>query len=76
MTLIEDQHDTGSDLGLRVGALVEVQNRFDGTWSGGFALEELVIEDLDHSAVCRLRRVSDGAVLPVALPRSRVRPRH
>ena len=75
MTLIDHQPDSRWDLRLHVGAPVEVQNRFDGTWSGGFAVEELVIDGSDEPPACRIRRISDGAVLPAVLPHSRVRPR-
>lgn len=74
MTLLDHQPDTRSDLGLPVGAQVEVQNRFDGTWSGGFAVEELVGDGFEGLAACRIRRISDSVVLPAVLPRSRVRP--
>jgi len=76
MTVIDHQPDARSDRGLRVGAPVEVQNRFDGTWSGGFALEELVAAGFEEPSACRIRRISDSVVLPAVLPRTRVRPRH
>ena len=42
--------------------LVEVRNRFDGAWSGGFQVIEALVED--DETVFRLRRLSDGRVLP------------
>lgn len=44
--------------GLRAGTRVEVLTHFTGTWARGF---EVVGLD-PHS--CRVRRVSDGAVIP------------
>lgn len=44
--------------------LVEVRNRFDGTWSHGFAVVESLIGESDGPQF-RLRRLSDGYLLPV-----------
>lgn len=47
---------------LRPGDRVEVQNRFDGRWSRGFE-----VVDVLHGVGTRhyrIRRLSDGAVLP------------
>ncbi|MBU6217358.1 MAG: hypothetical protein KGR17_12200 [Acidobacteria bacterium] len=44
---------------LAVGSLVDVRNRFDDTWSPGFALTELGADN------CKVRRVTDDAPLPV-----------
>jgi len=45
------------------GAPVEVRGRYDGGWCAGFEVADRV--ETDASAVAyRLRRVSDGAVLP------------
>ncbi len=41
------------------GTKVEVMSRFDGSWSRGF----VVAEALDDGRY-RVRRISDGAVLP------------
>lgn len=44
--------------------VVEVRNRFDGSWSHGFEVIETCADDAgDHHF--RLRRLSDGVVLPV-----------
>jgi hypothetical protein len=51
---------------LPVGTHVEVQSAFDGTWQGGFVVDQVT------EAGYRLRRVSDGSVLP-ELPHERVR---
>ena len=50
------------------GAEVEVRNRFDRPWSGGFQLAEV------DGARYRLRRHSDGAVIPVLFEPDDVRP--
>jgi hypothetical protein len=46
------------------GAPVEVRNHFEGRWCDGFEVADRI--DAGSKAVAyRLRRVSDGAVLPV-----------
>ena len=47
---------------LRPGDRVDVRNRFDGRWSSGFRVDTVVADDDGYRF--RLRRVSDGAVLP------------
>jgi hypothetical protein len=47
---------------------VEVRTRFDGRWSPGF---EVVSVDDDS---CRVRRRSDGVVLPASFRAADVRP--
>lgn len=49
---------------------VEVWNVFTGRWTVGFTVAEVV------DRAYRIRRLSDGAVLPVAFSRDRVRSRH
>ena len=71
MTMIDQDRAAGPQDDLSTGAFVEVHNRFDGAWNGGFVLEELVAAE----GGCRIRRISDGAVFPAVLPLSRVRPR-
>ena len=51
-----------------VGTRVEVTNRFDRRWSRGFEVAEVV------GAGYRLRRVSDGRVIPVVFSAPEVRP--
>ena len=53
--------------GPAVGELVEVATRFTGSWSRGF-----VVADVDHHAY-RLRRLSDGHILPIAFSAHEVR---
>lgn len=50
-----------------VGVRVEVRRRFDAKWARGFEVMEL------RSGLYRLRRVSDGAVLPVLFAADDVR---
>lgn len=42
---------------------VEVRSRFDGSWCRGFEIEGV----LDGGESYRVRRVSDGVVLPVSI---------
>jgi hypothetical protein len=44
---------------LKPGTRVEVRGRFDGAWSRGFEVAEVLPDGY------RLKRLSDGAVLPV-----------
>lgn len=44
---------------LKPGTRVEVRGRFDGTWSRGFEVAEVLPDGY------RLKRLSDGTVLPV-----------
>jgi hypothetical protein len=53
---------------LGVGTHVEVRSGLDGSWQGGFVVEEVTATGY------RLRRESDGEVLP-ELPHERVRRR-
>ncbi len=53
------QDDSAVGASYRPGALVEVRCRFDGHWSPGF-----VVDRVDSDGVY-VRRLSDGAVLPV-----------
>ena len=59
--------DVWSPSQLVSGSPVEVWCPISGEWSHGFCLERM-----EHGAAV-LRRVSDGQVLPVALPLERVR---
>jgi hypothetical protein len=52
---------------LRPGTKVEVRNRFDGAWTRGFEVVEVVPDGY------RLSRLSDGSVLPVAFAVEEVR---
>jgi hypothetical protein len=52
---------------LRPGTKVEVRNRFDGAWTRGFEVVEVVKEGY------RLARLSDGSVLPVTFAADDVR---
>lgn len=55
------------DTRIPVGTDVEVRNRYSASWSAGF---ELVAAEAD---AYRVRRRSDGHVLPVAFPRDAIR---
>lgn len=51
-----------SPLRLAPGDPIEVQNRFDGTWCGGFEIAEVLGSPPRWSY--RIRRLSDGELLP------------
>jgi hypothetical protein len=51
------------------GTEVEVRTRYQGRWAGGFAIDEV------HHDRYRLRRHSDGTVLPVVFRADELRPR-
>lgn len=53
---------------LAPGTRVEVRNRFDDAWSGGF---EVLAPDDDGY---RIRRLSDGSELPITIAADDVRP--
>ena len=55
---------------LQPGTRVEVRDRFKGAWARGFEVE---CAEGDHY---RIRRLSDGAVLPVAFAPDAVREEH
>lgn len=52
---------------LRVGSRVEVRNGFDGSWSAGFDVAALTDDGY------RIRRRSDGSILPVEFAADDVR---
>lgn len=53
---------------MRPGTHVEVRSTFDGSWVRGFEL----VETEDDGSM-RLRRLSDGSVLPTPFPPDDVR---
>jgi len=59
---------------LAKGVPVAVRCSFEGTWSPGFEVAEFVLEP-DGGAGYRLRRLSDGTLLPVIFPIEDVIPR-
>lgn len=60
-----DDHTTATQF--TVGTEVEVRRRFDRAWARGFEVSGHV------EGGYRLRRLSDGAVLPVAFPEDDIR---
>lgn len=52
---------------LEPGTRVEVRSHFEGHWSRGFEVAEVVGEGY------RVRRLSDGSVLPASFPADDVR---
>ena len=53
---------------MKPGDHVEVRNNFDNEWSRGFEIVEVVFDD-----AVRIRRRSDGALLPVPFAVAEVR---
>jgi hypothetical protein len=65
---LDASHETDESPCLAPGTRVEVRRRFDAKWARGF-------EVLDHSGgLYHLRRLSDGAPLPVGFVEDDVRP--
>lgn len=58
---------------MKTGTKVEVQDRFARTWRRGFEVAAAVDGDSDGVAGYRIRRLSDGAVLPVVFTADEVR---
>lgn len=56
---------------IATGTRVDVRNRYVGAWSHGFEVAESINGD-----GYRVRRVSDGSILPEPLSRDEVRPEH
>ncbi len=48
------------------GFRVRVRNRFDGTWTSGFAIDDYDGEHGEDGTSYVLRRLSDDSTLPVA----------
>lgn len=57
---------------LAPGTPVEVRRRFDRAWARGFAVAE--VSAGTGTDAYRVRRLTDGAVLPVWFPADEVRP--
>lgn len=56
---------------LNVGDRVEVRRRFDAQWARGFEIVEI-----SDTGTVRVRRVSDGEVLPAEFARGDIRTAH
>jgi hypothetical protein len=59
---------TATSTRLRPGMRVEVSTRYQGDWANGFEVVSVEIGG------CRVRRISDGSLLPVEFAYPRVRP--
>ena len=58
---------------VRPGTRVEVRNRFDAKWTRGFEVADLVDGDEPNGPKYRVRRRSDGAILPATFTRDDLR---
>jgi hypothetical protein len=56
---------------VKLGTKVEVRDRFDRRWTRGFEVAETV--ETGEGAGYRIRRLSDGSVLPVVFGADEVR---
>ena len=56
---------------MKPGTKVEVRDRFDRRWTRGFEVAEIV--ETGEGAGYRIRRLSDGSVLPVVFGADEVR---
>jgi hypothetical protein len=56
---------------MKPGSVVEVRSRFDGGWVSGFQV--VAVEHTAEGETCRVRRTSDGAVLPVPFSAAELR---
>ncbi|MCC7077845.1 MAG: hypothetical protein IT198_12025 [Acidimicrobiia bacterium] len=57
---------------MKAGTKVEVRSQFDHAWASGFVVEETIGEG-EAVVAYRVRRLSDGMVLPREFPREEVR---
>jgi hypothetical protein len=64
---VADARDARADERLEPGTKVEVRRRFDQHWSRGFEIAEALDDGY------KLKRVSDGSILPVIFPADEVR---
>ncbi len=64
MTAVAEHEGTG---GIATGTRVDVRDRFLGSWTHGFEVVERTLEGY------KLRRVSDGSVLPTVFALDDVR---
>ncbi len=58
---------------MKKGVRVRVRSAFDGSWVGGFVLEEEVRDENGKIIGRKVRRLSDGMVLPKLFPPEDVR---
>lgn len=56
---------------MEVGQKVEVRSQFDQAWSDGFELHKIV--ETDNGPRFRVKRLSDGMILPRDFTRDEVR---
>ena len=68
--LVRDASEVEHKPVLEPGARVEVRRRFDQSWARGFEVAEVVDDGY------RVRRLSDGSVLPVVFHDGEVRVEH
>lgn len=68
--------DTGHapyDDGVRPGTRVEVRSRFESKWTRGFEVADRAESDALGAATYKVRRRSDGSILPVTFSEADLR---
>jgi hypothetical protein len=65
-----ENRDDGTPAEADPGTVVEVRSRFDGRWCTGFEVAEVVATPAGPAF--RIRRRSDGAMLPALFPETEV----
>jgi len=58
---------------MRPGTRVEVRSRFESKWSRGFEVADLVEDAGPGESMYKVRRRSDGPILPVNFPATDLR---
>ena len=73
LAVLRELREVGLELGIRAAASthVEVRSRFDGSWVPGYEVAE--VRGVDAERLFRLRRCSDGLVLPTLFDAGEVR---
>ena len=61
------------DEGMRPGTRVEVRSRFESKWTRGFEVADRADADGEGGAMYKVRRRSDGAILPVTFSEADLR---
>jgi hypothetical protein len=58
---------------VRPGTRVEVRSRFESRWTRGFEVADLVEREGQREPMYKVRRRSDGSILPVDFPETDLR---
>ena len=58
---------------MRPGTRVEVRSRFEAKWTRGFEVADRAASDAQGAAMYKVRRRSDGSILPVTFAEADLR---